>query len=172
MNSFKVGDKVVYPNQGLGVIVDIQQQDFNGEKFKIYHLKILSNNTLVMIPSSNAEEMGIRKPVTEQTIKEIFDLMKNGEVDVSMNWKGRYKEHINLMKSGTIIDLVYVMKSLFYLSMMKTLSFREKKMMEKAKELIISELSEVSSLTSAEIEKKILRSLTYSYKTSKPNLEV
>jgi len=172
MNSFKVGDKVVYPNQGLGVIVDVQHQDFNGEKFKIYHLKILSNNTLVMIPSASAEEMGIRRPVTEETIKEIFDLMKNGEVDVSMNWKGRYKEHINLMKSGTIIDLVYVMKSLFYLSMMKTLSFREKKMMEKAKELIVSELSEVSSISSAEIEKKILRSLTYSYKTNKSNLEL
>ncbi|HDZ27812.1 MAG TPA: hypothetical protein ENH65_15035, partial [Candidatus Aminicenantes bacterium] len=91
MDSFKVGDKVIYPNQGLGVIEDIQDESHYGEKFRIYHLRILNNNTLVLVPFSNAEEIGIRKPVSAGRVRKIFEFMRTGEVDVMMNWKGRYK---------------------------------------------------------------------------------
>lgn len=80
MNSFKVGDKVIYPNQGLGVIESIQEQGYDGERFRIYCLRIKANNTLVMVPATSAEEMGIRKLISERTVKEIFDFMKNGEI--------------------------------------------------------------------------------------------
>jgi len=172
MNSFKIGDKVIYPNQGIGIIEDIQEELYNGEKFIIYYLRILSNNTLVMVPSSNAEEIGIRKPISERTIKDIFDYIKNSQVEVTMNWKGRYKEHVNLMKSGTIFEMVSVLKSLYYLSLIKPLSFREKKMMEKAKELIVSEISEASSQPTSKIERKIIGSLSLCFKNTKPSLDV
>jgi CarD family transcriptional regulator len=172
MDSFKIGDRVIYPNQGLGVIVDIQEEAFDGQNFEIYHLKILSNNTLVMVPSSSAEEIGIRKVISERAVKEIFDYMKNGEVEVSMNWKGRYKEHVNLMRSGTILDMVAVLKSLYYLSLIKPLSFREKKMMEKAKELIVTEISEVSSTPSSQIERKISHTLSACFKDVKAGLDI
>jgi CarD family transcriptional regulator len=155
MDSFKVGDRVIYPNQGLGVIEDVQDQAYDGERFRIYCLRIKANNTLVMVPASSAEEMGIRKLINERTVKQIFDYLRKGAIEVSMNWKGRYKEHVNLMKSGTIFDMVAVLKSLYYLSLLKPLSFREKKMMEKAKELIISEISAASSLSMPQIERKI-----------------
>ena len=100
MNIFKIGDRIVYPNQGLAVIEDVQEENFDGERFKILHLRILANNTLVLVPAASVEEIGIRKLTTERSVKEIFDYMKNGDVAVSMNWKGRYKEHVNLMKSG------------------------------------------------------------------------
>jgi len=164
MDSFKIGDTVIYPNQGLGIIEDIQEESYYGEKFKIYHLRILSNNTLVLVPSSNAEELGIRKPISVGRVKKIFNYMRNGDVDVTMNWKGRYKEHLNLLKSGSMLDMALVLKSLYYLNLIKPLSFREKKMMERVKELIVSEISEVSSLPSLEIEQKVMETLSLCFK--------
>ena len=108
MDSFRIGDKVIYPNQGLGVIEDIQEENYYGEDFRIYHVRIFTNNTLVLVPLSNAQEIGIRKPISKNDIDEVFEFMKNGVVDVTMNWKGRYKEHINLMKSGSLLDMALV----------------------------------------------------------------
>jgi CarD family transcriptional regulator len=164
MDSLKIGDKVIYPNQGIGIIEDIQEENYFGERFKIYHVRILANATLVLVPSSNTAEIGIRRPVSENTIQEIFEFISNGGVDVSMNWKGRYKEHVNLMKSGTMQDMLLVLKSLYYLQLIKPLSFREKKMMEKAKELIVTEISEVSSSPFKEIEKRVLDMLSFCFK--------
>jgi CarD family transcriptional regulator len=172
MNSFKIGDRVIYPNQGLGVIENIQDEAYNGERFKILHLRILANNTLVLVPSASAEEIGIRKLISERAVKEIFDYMKNGEIEVTMNWKGRYKEHVNLMRSGTILDMVAVLKSLYYLSLIKPLSFREKKMMEKAKDLIVSEIAVASSMPTSQIERKIIHTLSNCFKDVKAGLNI
>ncbi len=164
MDAFKVGDKIIYPNQGLGIIEDIQAEEYFGEKARVYHLRIFSNNTLVMVPSTNAEEIGIRKPVSSRALKKIFDFMRNGDIDVTMNWKGRYKEHLNLLKSGTMLDMALVLKSLYYLNLIKPLSFREKKMMEKVKELIVSEISEVSAHSVPEIEQRVMETLSLCFK--------
>ena len=164
MVSFKIGDAIVYPNQGLGVVEDIQKEKYYGEEFVIYHVRILSNDTLVLVPLSNAEEIGIRKLIPQKSIEKIYKFMGNGGVDVTMNWKGRYKEHVNLMKSGSVLDIALVLKSLFYLNLIKPLSFREKKMMEKAKELLITEISEVNDCPSVDVEKKMLDMLSQCFK--------
>ncbi len=164
MDLFKIGDKVIYPNQGLGVVEDIQNENYYGENFIIYHVRIIANNTLVLVPSSTAIEIGIRKPIEENDVEEIFDFMKNGRVDVTMNWKGRYKEHLDLMKTGSILDMALVLKSLYYLNLIKPLSFREKKMMEKAKDLIVTEISEVASMPSTKIEDKLFETLSFCFK--------
>jgi CarD family transcriptional regulator len=164
MKSLKVGDKVIYPNQGLGIIENIQEEKYFGQSFQIYHVRILANDTLVLVPSSNAEEIGIRKPISEDSIQDIFNFIRNGGVDVTMNWKGRYKEHVNLMKSGTIEDMALVLKSLYYLQLIKPLSFREKKMLEKAKDLVVTEISEVSCSPFEEIEGRVLEMLSSCFK--------
>ncbi len=146
MNGLKAGDKVIYPNQGIGIVEKIQEENYFGESFRIFHVRIVANDTLVLVPCANAQEIGIRKPISEGAVEKIFKLMSNGVVEVTMNWKGRYKEHVNLMKSGQMLDMVVVLKSLYYLNMIKPLSFREKKMMEKAKDLIVIEISEVSEV--------------------------
>jgi CarD family transcriptional regulator len=171
MNSFKIGDKIIYPNQGLAVIEDIQQENLYGESFKIYHVRILANNTLVLVPCSNTAEIGIRKPVSEDSVEDIFKFLKNRHVDVTTDWKGRYKEHVSLMRSGTILDMASVLKSLSYLSLIKPLSFREKKMLEKAKELLVAEISEASSLPLSKIEQKISDTLSLCFKSVKPHIE-
>jgi CarD family transcriptional regulator len=160
MKALKVGDKVIYPNQGLGIVENIQDENYFGQDFHIYHVRILANDTLVLVPSSNAEEIGIRKPISEESIQDIFDFIRNGGVDVTMNWKGRYKEHVDLMKSGTIQDMALVLKSLYYLQLIKPLSFREKKMMERAKVLLVTEISEVSCSPFEEIEVQVLEMLS------------
>jgi CarD family transcriptional regulator len=170
MKSLKIGDKVIYPNQGLGVVEAIQEQAYNGERFTVYNLRIICNNTLVTVPSTTVVELGIRRPVTEDSIRKIFQYMGDGDVDVTTDWKGRYKEHLNLMKSGTLLDMATVLKSLFYLSLHKPLSFREKKMMEKAKELIVSEISEAAATPCAKIEEKLLGTLSRSFKASKSRI--
>lgn len=172
MESLKVGDKVIYPNQGLGIIEAINEESYNGESFKIFHLRIICNNTLVLVPRSEAAEIGIRRPMSENSIRKVFRFMRNGAVEVTMDWKGRYKEHVNRMKSGTLLDLALVLKSLYYLSLIKPLSFREKKMMEKAKDLIVSEISEASDIPMDEIEHKVLESLSRCFKDVKSTIPV
>jgi len=171
MDLFKIGDKIIYPNQGLGIIIDIQEEDYYGERFKIYHLRLLANNTLVLVPFTSAEEIGIRKPISPKLVEDMFDFMRNGTVEVTMNWKGRYKENLSLMKSGLMRNVAFVLKRLFFLNLIKPLSFREKKMMEKAKELIVSEIAEVSSSSSLMIERKVLDNLSYCFRDTKPDIE-
>ncbi len=170
MNSLKVGDKVIYPNQGLGVVEAIREESYNGEKLKVFRLRILSNDTLVLVPSASALEIGIRRPVPEASIRKIFQYMRTGAVDITMDWKGRYKEHLDLMKSGALFEIAQVLKSLYYLNLLKPLSFREKKMMEKAKELVVSEISEASDVPGSKIEEKILISLSRCFKDIKPRV--
>jgi CarD family transcriptional regulator len=170
MKSLKIGDKVIYPNQGLGVIEAVCEESYDGQRFMVFHLRILSNNTLVTVPSSTAYEIGIRRPVTNGSIRKIYEFMGKGEVDVTTDWKGRYKEHLNLMKSGTLLDMATVLKSLYYLSLHKPLSFREKKMMEKAKELIVSEISLAAAAPSAKVEEKLLGTLSRCFKSAKARI--
>jgi CarD family transcriptional regulator len=170
MKSLKIGDKVIYPNQGLGVVEAINEEAYDGEQFTVFRLRIIANNTLVTVPSATALEIGIRRPVTEGSIREIYRYMGNGDVDVTTDWKGRYKEHLNLMRSGTLFDMATVLKSLYFLSLHKPLSFREKKMMEKAKELMISEISEAADSPSSKVEEKLLGTLSRCFKTAKPRI--
>jgi CarD family transcriptional regulator len=171
MDNFSIGDKVIYPNQGIGVVEDIQKEKYFGQEFRIYHLRILSNDSKIMVPSSNAEEIGIRRLISLETIREVINFLRNGAVDVSMNWKGRYKEHVNLMKTGSILDMAVVLKSLYYLNLVKPLSFREKKMMEKAKELLVTEISEVRETASENIEQELLDGLSDCYKNVSARLD-
>ena len=164
MKALKIGDKVIYPNQGLGLVENIQEENYFGQDFQIDNDRIFANDTLVLFPSSNAEEIGFRKPISEDSLQDIFNFIRNGGVDVTMNWKGRYKEHVNLMKSGMIQDMALVLKSLYYLQMIKPLSFREKKMMERAKELVVTEISEVSCSPFEEIEGQVLEMLSSCFK--------
>ncbi len=123
------------------------------------------------MPSSNAEEIGIRKPITAGLIRKIFEFLRNGDVDVTMNWKGRYKEHLNLLKSGSMLDMALVLKSLYYLNLVKPLSFREKKMMEKVKELVVSEISEVSCIPCSEIEQRLMETLSLCFRDVDPRMD-
>jgi len=160
MNSLKIGDKVIYPAQGLGIIEDIQEESFNGQVFRSLHIRLICNNTLVVIPYSSVNEIGLRKPIPPKSINKFFSFLKSCPIDISADWKDRYKGNFDLMKSGQLEDIAVVYKTLFFLSQTKPLSFREKKMLEKARELIISELSASTCYSPDKISTKLNQTIT------------
>jgi CarD family transcriptional regulator len=152
---FKPGDKVVYPNHGVGEIEEIRSRDIAGAVQDFYHLKIYANQTTVMVPVGNSRTVGLRKLFAKKQILELFDHLCSGDIDIYSNWKGRYKENAEKMRSGHLFDMADVLKNLEHLSKRKALSYREKQMYEKAKYLIVSEIAIVEKQTEERVEERI-----------------
>lgn len=149
---FDVGDKVVYPNHGVGVIEEIKQLDIAGAEQDYYHLRIFANQTVVMVPVGNSKSVGLRKIFRRPDVEKLFKHLKDGEFDVYSNWKGRYKGNAEKMRSGHLFEMADVLKNLTHLSQRKALSYREKRMFEKAKQLIISEVAIVEKRSEQEVQ--------------------
>ena len=154
--AFQIGDKVVYPNHGIGVVEDIlgtSEPTVVASQF--YKLRILSNATKVMVPIANVDGVGLRRVITNRDVDRIFYLLENKKVEQHANWKGRYKDNSDKMRTGSIYDVAGVLKSLSYLSKRKSLSFREKRMLDRARFLIVSEVAEVAGESQDLVEQKI-----------------
>ncbi len=141
--TFQVGDKVIYPNHGLGVVECIEDKTILGTTCGFYHLRIIANETTVLVPVSNADEVGLRRAITDSDVERLFGRLGDGKIDDHQNWKGRFKDNSDKMRSGSIFDMADVLKSLAFLSRSKSLSFREKRMLDRARALIITEVSDV-----------------------------
>src|SRR5215217_7343420 len=157
--SFHVGDKVIYPNHGLGVVEKIEEKTILGTTCGFFHLRIVSNDTTVLVPVSNVDNVGLRRAITDEEVERLFFLLSDGKIDNHQNWKGRFKDNSDKMRTGSIYDMADVLKSLTFLSKSKSLSFREKRMLDRAKALIISEVSEVMREKALEIEARVDRAL-------------
>lgn len=156
---FEIGDKVIYPNHGIGVVKRIETKTILGTTCGFYSLRMSSSDTTVLVPVDNVEGVGLRGAIEDSEVKKLFTLLGNGKIDNHQNWKGRFKDNSDKMRTGSIYDVVDVLKSLNYLSQSKNLSFREKRMLDRAKFLVISEISEVTSETSESIEEKVNKAL-------------
>ena len=141
--TFQVGDKVIYPNHGLGIVERIEEKTILGTTCGFFHLRIVSNDTTVLVPVANVDGVGLRKAITDEEVERLFSLLSDGKIDNHQNWKGRFKDNSDKMRTGSIYDMADVLKSLTFLSKSKSLSFREKRMLDRARALIISEISEV-----------------------------
>ncbi len=146
---FKIGDKVIYPNHGLGVVEKVEEKTILGTTCGFFHLRILSNETTVLVPVANVDNVGLRRAITDEEVERLFQLLGDGKIDNHQNWKGRFKDNSDKMRTGSIYDMADVLKSLTFLAKSKSLSFREKRMLDRAKALIISEISEVMQTTRA-----------------------
>jgi CarD family transcriptional regulator len=161
---FKIGEKIVYPNHGVSVVEKIGE-GFSTEPAahrSFYHLRLLSNNSRVMVPIHNTDLIGLRR-LTQR--RDIMDLMRNladGRFTTTGDWKGRYKQNLDKMKSGRLSEIADVLKTLNFISSRKTLSFREKKMYERAKYLIVSEIAVINNQDEREVEKLVDRALARS----------
>ena len=141
--TFEVGDKVIYPNHGLGIVERIEEKTILGTTCGFYHLRIVANDTTVLVPVSNVDGVGLRRAINDGDVERLFGLLGDGKIDNHQNWKGRFKDNSDKMRSGSIYEVADVLKSLTFLAKSKSLSFREKRMLDRAKFLIISEVSEV-----------------------------
>ena len=153
--TFEVGDKVIYPNHGLGIVERIEEKTILGTTCGFYHLRIVANETTVLVPVSNVDGVGLRRAITDDEVDRLFTLLGDGKIDNHQNWKGRFKDNSDKMRSGSIYEVADVLKSLTFLAKSKSLSFREKRMLDRAKFLIISEVSEVMRETAVAIEGRV-----------------
>ena len=159
MLRFDVGDKVIYPNQGLGVIERIETRTIMGTTCGFYSLRMASSDTTVLVPVDNVEDVGLRRAIGDHEVKRLFTLLGNGKIDNHQNWKGRFKDNSNKMRTGSLYDVVDVLKSLNHLSQSKNLSFREKRMLDRAKFLVVTEISEVVSEPTEAVEGRVEEAL-------------
>tara|TARA_Y100000588_G_scaffold379630_1_gene462142 strand:- start:4361 stop:5119 length:759 start_codon:yes stop_codon:yes gene_type:complete len=156
---FDVGDKVIYPNHGIGIIREISTKTILDTTCGFYSLGMISTDTTVLVPIDNVESVGLRKAIEEEEIKKIYTLLGNGKIEDHQNWKGRFKDNSDKMRTGSIYDVVDVLKSLNYLSQSKNLSFREKRMLDRAKFLVVTEVSEVSDELVDAVDEKVNKAL-------------
>ena len=153
--TFKKGDKVVYPNHGIGVIEDIQEREFFGQQECFYSLRILANGTMVMVPLTNADGVGLRRIIKGPDVDKVITILKDRDLDLHKNWKGRFKENSNKMRTGSIYEVAEVYKNLAYLSRNKALSYREKRMLDKARYLLVSEIAVAGRMPESVAETRI-----------------
>jgi CarD family transcriptional regulator len=163
--TFEVGDKVIYPNHGLGIVERIEDKTILGTTCGFYHLRIVANDTTVLVPVSNVDGVGLRRAISDEEVERLFGLLGDGKIDNHQNWKGRFKDNSDKMRSGSIYEVADVLKSLTFLAKSKSLSFREKRMLDRAKFLIISEVSEVMRETAAAIEGRVDNALERCFTT-------
>ena len=141
--SFKIGEKVVYPNHGIGVIEKITTSEIGGMQNSFYLLRLKATESTVMVPIANAVEIGLRSPINNNQCDRLLKALSADFTSPPIDWKDRYKEFLERMKTGDIFHVAEVLKILTYISMSKALSFREKRMLERARYLVISEMSTV-----------------------------
>ena len=165
--TFKVGQKVVYPNHGVTVVEEIAPSRIDGTERTCYHLRLLSGNSKVMVPKDNLDLVGLRPLCEAKEIRTLFGILENGSVEAQKDWKGRYKQNVEKMKTGRITEVAEVLKNLRFVSQRKSLSFREKKMYERAKSFIVSEVAHVKGMTERDAEQQVERALTSSIERKK-----
>jgi CarD family transcriptional regulator len=157
--TFQVSDKVIYPNHGLGVVERIEEKTILGTTCGFYHLRIISNDTTVLVPVANADEVGLRRAISDAEVERLFGRLGDGKIDDHQNWKGRFKDNSDKMRSGSIFDMADVLKSLAFLSRSKSLSFREKRMLDRARALIVTEVSDVMREKTTVVEGRVDQAL-------------
>ena len=156
---FQVGDKVVYPSQGVSVIESISEEELGGVTMECYNLRLLLNDSKVVIPLSNTERVGLR-PLSEPA--EVSQIMKRlrGEGDGgASDWKDRYRVNLDRIKTGLLDEIVEVLLCLAKVATKKSLSFRERKMFDHARQLLVLEVAEVEERQFEEVEKEVEEAL-------------
>ena len=143
MVGFRVGQKVVYPNHGIGTIEQIEQKQIGAIALPFYTLRLAANNSLVLVPVPNASEVGLRSPISSGECELLLKVLSDDFSSPANDWKDRFKDFSEKMRTGDIFEVADVLKHLTYLSHNKPLSFREQRMLERSRYLVISELAAV-----------------------------
>lgn len=166
--AFEIGDKVIYPNHGLGIVERIETKTIMGTTCGFYQLR-MANETTVFVPVDNVDGVGLRRAITDEEVERLFSLLGDGKIESHQNWKGRFKDNSDRMRTGSIYDVVEVLKSLSHLARSKSLSFREKRMLDRAKFLVVSEISEVMGEKSPAIDERVEEQLERCFTTKARN---
>ena len=152
---FKIGDKILYPMHGAGIIERIDQIEALGELQDYYVLKLAVGNLDVMVPISSSEEVGIRHIVSEKFLEQVYGVLSGESSKMPKNWNRRYRENMNLLKTGDILNTAEVVRNLLRVDKVKKLSTGEKKMLKNARQILESEIVLVEGSTEEEVREKV-----------------
>jgi CarD family transcriptional regulator len=139
--SFRVGDKVVYPHHGAAVIEKKEKKNAFGEKKDYLILRLAYGDLTLMVPADNAEEIGLRDVINDEEVEEVFAVLRKKEARMPTNWSRRFKNHVEKLKSGDIYQVAEVVRNLSIREKDKGLSAGEKRMLAKARQILVSELT-------------------------------
>ena len=157
-----VGDKIVYPMHGAGVIDAIEEKDILGEKQAYYILK-MPGEVKVMVPTAKADEVGVRNIIDKESADKVFGVLEQDETDMDKNWNKRYRDNMEKMKSGDIYEIADVVRNLSFKQKEKGLSTGEKKMLNNAKQILVSELVLAEHSSQDEVERLIDNKINTSF---------
>ena len=160
---FNVGDKIVYPMHGAGVIDAIEEKDILGEKQSYYILK-MPGEVKVMVPTAKAEEVGVRNIIDKSSADKVIGVLEQDETAMDKNWNKRYRDNMEKMKSGDIYEVADVVRNLSFKQKEKGLSTGEKKMLNNAKQIMISELVLAEHASQEEVEQLVENKINTAYK--------
>ncbi|GAC1440922.1 MAG: CarD family transcriptional regulator [Terriglobales bacterium] len=168
--TFEIGEKVVYPNQGVGTIENISARSFgDGNQFeKFYLLRLVYTSMTVMVPFSKLDDIGLRKITKNSEISRVLNYLGGGSCSNCPDWKNRFKLNTDKMQSGNLLQIAEVLKCLLVLQSDKPLSFREKKMLERARHMLVSELSIAHGLSETDATAALQKALSKSNLTLPP----
>ena len=152
---YKIGDSVVYPMHGAGVIEDIEQKEVLGKQQSYYVMRIPIGDMKVMIPMENAAGIGVRDVICKSEAEKVLEAFRTVETDVIQNWNKRFRDNMVRIKSGDIFEVTAVVKSLMLRDRQKGLSTGERKMLSNAKQIMISEIVVATGIDHDSIESKL-----------------
>ena len=171
---FNVGDKIVYPMHGAGTIDAIEEKDILGEKQNYYIIK-MPGEVKVMVPTAKAEEVGVRNIINKEEAAKVMAVLGENETEMSQNWNKRYRDNMDKMKSGNIYEVADVVRNLSFKQKEKGLSTGEKKMLNNAKQILVSELVLAEHASQEEVEKLVENKINISfdeYKLPQENINI
>jgi CarD family transcriptional regulator len=158
---FKVGEKVVYPAHGVGVIESLQVRNVSGTQKKFYMLRIVDSEMTIMIPTENVQTVGLRRIIGKDMVSKVYKILREKKVEVDQQtWNRRYREYTEKIKTGSVLEIAKVLRDLFVLKADKELSFGERKMLDTARSLLIRELAVAKSAKEEKIEAELEKIFT------------
>jgi CarD family transcriptional regulator len=153
---FKVGEKVVYPAHGVGVIEEMTTRKISGAEARFYSLRIIDSDMKILIPTTKAKSVGLRPVISKDMVTKVYKVLREKRVEVDQaTWNRRYREYTEKIKTGSVLEIAAVLRDLFMLKGDKELSFGERKMLDTARNLLVKELA----IAKASTEEKIMEEL-------------
>jgi len=152
---YQVGEKVVYPSQGVTIVEDIAQEELAGMTVECYHLRLVATESKVVVPVHNVDKVGLRPLSEAEDVAESLRRLRANDVDQNGDWKDRYRANLERIKTGELGEVVDVLLCLAEVASRKTLSFRERKMFDQAQQILVYEVAEVEDRDVDEVNREV-----------------
>jgi len=152
---FSVGDRVVYPSQGVSIVESISEEKLAGTRMKCYNLRLLTSESLVVVPVRNSTRVGLRSLSERSEVDRAMDRLRSSSTERQGDWKDRFRTNLDRIKTGDLDEIVDVLLCLSEVASRKTLSFRERKMFDHARQLLVLEVAEVEGRSAEQVEGEV-----------------